>query len=156
MVPLQQIRRLSTIVLKTQLFCKGIQSVFPKSNFLPATWYLCKTLATSKVYFKNDKEKSKLLVNQNEAKANKKEKKITKAKEPEEEDEILILVDPKTKRYKCTYEGCSKSYIRKSDLNYHIKDKHLKIKPYNCHYEGCSKSFVKKSELKRHIDMEHI
>ena len=156
MVPLQQIRRLSTIVLKTQLFCKGIQSVFPKSNFLPATWYLGKTLVTSNAYFKNDKEKSKLLVNHNEAKANKKEKNIAEKKEPEEEDEILILVDPKTKRYKCTYEGCSKSFANQSNLNRHIKDKHLKLNPHKCHYEGCSKSFVFESELKRHINESHL
>ena len=156
MVPLQQIRRLSTIVFnKHQFFCKGIQRVFPKANFLPATWYLCKTLATSKVYFKNDKEKSKLLVNQNEAKANKKEKKIAEKKEPEEEDEILILVDPKTKRYRCTYEGCSKSYSNQSNLNHHIKKKHLKHKPHKCNYEGCSESFVYESGLKRHIEEKH-
>jgi len=157
MVPLQQIRRLSTIFLnKPQLFCKGIQSVFPKSNFLPATWYLCKTLVTSNAYFKSDKENPKSLVNQNNTKANKKEKKITKLEEPEEEDDILVLPDLKTKRYKCTYKGCSKSYTNQPNLDRHIKHKHLNFKPHKCHYEDCSESFTYPSELKRHIEEKHI
>ena len=130
MVPLQQIRRLSSLVLKTQIFRNGVQSVFPKADFLPVSWYLCKTLVTSNAYFKNDKDEPKSLINQNETKANKREKKITKVKKPEAEDEILILVDPKTKRYRCTYEGCSKSYSNQSNLNHHIKEKHLKLKPH--------------------------
>ena len=245
MVPLQQIRRLSTIVLnKPQLFRKEIQRFSPRADLLPFTWYLGKTLVTSKVSFKNKKnkkepfecsqcsarfqnsseleehikefhvvkcqkcphcdticttkyglnmhlavckgtneeykcpecqeasitktgleyhlknvhsydrvyicdffygcgrafktyldlsilrtdfsEKSKSLVSQNkhkkvknETKATKKEKKITTKKRVEEEDEILVLIDPKTKRYKCTFEGCKPVKFLKIKITVH-------------------------------------
>jgi len=147
--PAGQLKQLQTLVFKGfQLFNQGSARIKSRSRFLPITWNFGKTLVTSNVYFKSDSNKTKLLVTKDDIK-------ISELDEIEE-DETLILVDPKTKRYKCTYKGCSKSYTNNSNLQRHIKDKHLKLKPHKCHYEDCSKSFVYESELKRHIDMEHL
>ena len=148
--PARQLKQLQTLVLKrSQLFNQGVLRIEPSSRFLPIFWNFGKTLVTSKVYFKSDDDKSKSLVKQNDIK-------ISELEEVEEEDETLILVDPKTKRYKCTYKGCSKSYTTKGNLDRHINEKHLEIKPHKCHYEGCSKSFLHKSKLDQHITEVHV
>ena len=147
--PARQLKQLQTLVFKRfQLFNQGNLSIQPRSRFVPVTWNFVKTLVTSNVYFKSDSNKSKSLVNQNEIK-------ISELEECEEEDETLILVDLKTKRYKCKYEGCSKSYTTKGNLDRHIKHKHLNFKPHKCHYEDCSESFTYPSELQRHIEEAH-
>jgi len=94
--PARQLKQLQSLVFKRfQLFNQGNLSIQQRSRFLPVTWNFVKTVVTSNVYFKSDTNKSKSLVNKNY--------KIAELEEVEEEDETLILVDPETKRYKCTY-----------------------------------------------------
>ena len=135
---------------KPQLFYQVTHGIKPKFNLVPPlTWNFGKTLVTSNVYFKSDNDKSKSLVNQNE-------NKIAETKEIEEGDESLILVNPKTKRYECPYEGCSKNYSNRSNLNRHIKHKHSNFKPHKCHHKDCSESFTFPSELEDHINRVHL
>ena len=135
---------------KPQLFYQVTHGIKPKFNLVPPlTWNFGKTLVTSNVYFKSDNDKSKSLVNQNE-------NKIAETKEIEEKDKPLILMNPKTKRYECPYEGCSKSYTTNSNLQTHIKKKHLNYKPHKCHHKDCSESFTFQSELEDHINRVHL
>src|SRR5699024_9228704 len=49
-----------------------------------------------------------------------------------------------TRPYRCTVEGCGKSYIRKNHLKYHIGT-HSGVKQFTC--SNCSKSFHYKQRL---------
>ena len=63
----RHLRPLSTIFWKNpRLIREGIQLFQPKINLAPITWYLGKTLATSRVSLKSDKSKSSDNQNENE------------------------------------------------------------------------------------------
>ena len=142
-IVLRQCRQLPNLFWKNpQVFFGGIQRVGPKSNFLPATWNLGKTLVTSRISFKSDNDKSKSKVNQNEIKIS----------ENEEDDESLIIAITKKKKHPCPH--CHKSYSSNFSLKQHIKDVHLGLKPFKC--DDCGKSFSRKSSLKTHIKDVHL
>ena len=98
----RHLRPLSTIFWKNpRLIREGIQLFQPKINLAPITWYLGKTLVTSRVSLKSDKSKSS--DNQNE-------NKIGENQEIAEVDVTLILRNPETNRYDCPIEDCSASF----------------------------------------------
>lgn len=55
----------------------------------------------------------------------------------------------KSESFPCPYDGCLKSYTRKSNLNIHIKKIHLK-ETEEFHCELCQKSFGYKRTFERH------
>ncbi|XP_050092368.1 zinc finger protein 436-like [Anopheles aquasalis] len=53
------------------------------------------------------------------------------------------------RNYRCSFEGCDKSYIRVNHLNAH-KLLHIGAHPYRCPWEGCGATFARSFELSRH------
>ena len=51
------------------------------------------------------------------------------------------------KLIRCTFEGCDKTFTRKSNMTRHLK-LHYGIKPFNCDF--CGKSFARKSDFQAH------
>ena len=74
-----------------------------------------------------------------------------------ETDKWVILTGDKKKPFKCGYEGCDRSYTRKSNLRAHFV-KHTSDSPYKCYLGECAGkvAFCKQYELIRHIRCEHI
>ncbi|KAL1509228.1 hypothetical protein ABEB36_003997 [Hypothenemus hampei] len=85
------------------------------------------------------------------------------------EDEIVNILEPyemamvndvqedkqiveKTKKFKCLYQGCEKSYSTSQHLTVHMRN-HVNSKPFPCHYEGCGKEFATNYSLTAHIRM---
>ena len=74
-----------------------------------------------------------------------------------ETDKWIILTGDKKKPFKCGYEGCDRSYTRKSNLRAHFV-KHTGDSPYKCYMGECAGkvAFCKQHELIRHIRCEHV
>ncbi|KAJ8904564.1 hypothetical protein NDN08_001082 [Rhodosorus marinus] len=53
-------------------------------------------------------------------------------------------------KYRCTWEGCEKSFSRHYNFNVHLR-LHTGLEPYACPHEGCSKRFKWQSGLTNHI-----
>ena len=58
---------------------------------------------------------------------------------------------PPVKPFKCN--DCGKSFSKKSTLDQHILDVHLKLKPFMCHI--CVESFAQQTSLDKHIASQH-
>ncbi len=64
------------------------------------------------------------------------------------------------KPFKCTYEGCNKTYKTKKDLTRHIREKHTeKPDEFTCDFiengQPCGKKFTSQNGLTRHIKTVH-
>ena len=61
--------------------------------------------------------------------------------------------------YKCTEEGCDKSYNRKDNLNQHLKKVHntsvVKRGRFQCHVEDCPDCYFHRSNLINHLKSKH-
>ncbi|XP_023313445.1 zinc finger protein 26-like [Trichogramma pretiosum] len=73
-------------------------------------------------------------------------------------NKLAIVVKEKsptisTKRGSFTCEICHQSFLRRANLNVHIKSKHGSSEPFPC--KDCSKSFARKSYLISHIQVVH-
>ena len=66
----------------------------------------------------------------------------------------LYLYFSGEKPYKCTYEGCGKSFANSSDRFKH-KRTHMEKKPYRCSIVGCNKSYTDPSSLRKHKKRPH-
>ncbi|XP_042341353.1 general transcription factor IIIAa [Plectropomus leopardus] len=54
-----------------------------------------------------------------------------------------------TKRYICSFTGCSAAYNKQWKLDAHLC-KHTGVRPHACEHEGCGKSFCSPYHLSRH------
>jgi len=61
----------------------------------------------------------------------------------------------KCKLFKCTFDGCEKSFEYKWILNRHINS-HFCFKLFKCEYQGCSKTYKSKENLNLHIKNKHL
>ncbi|KAI9809947.1 MAG: hypothetical protein M1825_000380 [Sarcosagium campestre] len=52
--------------------------------------------------------------------------------------------------YPCTEDGCSKKFVRKTDLTRHHQSVHMKQRNYQC--ELCGNMFARKDTLRRHTE----
>ena len=64
------------------------------------------------------------------------------------------LIPSRTKRFHCSWDGCSKSFVRQSRLDEHVRT-HTNDRPFRCSQEGCGKSYFRDSHLKVHIKSAH-
>ena len=73
-----------------------------------------------------------------------------------ETDKWIIVTGDKKRPFKCGYEGCDRSYTRKSNLRAHFV-KHTGESPCKCYLGKCNGRIVfrKQQELTRHIRFEH-
>ena len=73
-----------------------------------------------------------------------------------ETDKWIIVTGDKKRPFKCGYEGCDKSYTRKSNLRAHFV-KHTSESFCKCYLGECNGRIVfrKQQELTRHIRFEH-
>ena len=58
------------------------------------------------------------------------------------------------KTYRCTYDGCDKSFNRPARLAMHVRS-HTNDRPFVCPHTPCTKSFMRNSHLKHHIKSAH-
>lgn len=67
---------------------------------------------------------------------------------------VLHLDD--SRQFKCTFEGCNKTFRKKFTLQNHmLTHDNGSNKPITCHIENCNKSFIQINELKRHLRTCH-
>ena len=73
-----------------------------------------------------------------------------------ETDKWIIVTGDKKRPFKCGYEGCDRSYTRKSNLRAHFV-KHTSESSCKCYLGECNGRIVfrKQHELTRHIRFEH-
>lgn len=57
------------------------------------------------------------------------------------------------KKYKCSFEGCNKAYLRSDHLKRHLISHSDNKKPFSC--SKCIMRFSNKAHLKRHVDNKH-
>ena len=81
---------------------------------------------------------------------------LTTVRGPDPTDEWIIMTGDKKKRFKCGYEGCGKSYTKKTDLRFHFF-KHTGNLPYKCYMGKCAGkvAFSRQRGLTRHIHAHH-
>lgn len=60
-----------------------------------------------------------------------------------------MVSKPRPKNYHCSYEGCTKAYLRPALLKQHERT-HTNERPFVCDVEGCGKAFFRKSHLQVH------
>ncbi|KAK4034034.1 hypothetical protein C8A01DRAFT_19101, partial [Parachaetomium inaequale] len=63
--------------------------------------------------------------------------------------------DKRSAQNPCPYEGCSKAFTLKSNLDEHVRRVHEKLRPFECTWDGCVSSFATKRNLDRHINDVH-
>ncbi|MCJ1462706.1 hypothetical protein MMC07_001309 [Pseudocyphellaria aurata] len=62
---------------------------------------------------------------------------------------------PPDKRFACSHEGCSSSFLRKGDLNRHLKSHEDGPRRFDCFADGCERTgnygFTRFDKLKEHV-----
>lgn len=54
------------------------------------------------------------------------------------------------RKFACHWEGCSKTFMRKTDVTRHLRI-HLNDRPFKCNWPGCGKAFMQRSAVKIHF-----
>ncbi|XP_069772170.1 zinc finger protein 410-like isoform X2 [Narcine bancroftii] len=67
-----------------------------------------------------------------------------------ESAEVRRKSQPDEKILKCSYEGCSRTFLWHAHLKYHLKT-HKNDRSFTCPQEGCGKSFYVLQRLKVHL-----
>lgn len=57
------------------------------------------------------------------------------------------------KQFACHFEGCSKIFVHKANLNVHIRSQHVESKGFNC--DLCQKSLANSNALRVHLNKVH-
>ena len=60
------------------------------------------------------------------------------------------------RQFKCTYEGCDKSFKQKQHLKNHLLTHADGVRPFRCKYPNCGKAFKSISHLKDHTQSIHM
>ena len=60
------------------------------------------------------------------------------------------------RQFKCTFEGCGKSFKQKQHLKNHLLTHSDFDRPFSCNYKGCGKAFKSISHLKDHTQSIHM
>ncbi|XP_011309348.1 zinc finger protein 501 isoform X2 [Fopius arisanus] len=68
---------------------------------------------------------------------------------PASNSELDIAKKQQDKIYKCSYEGCEKSYGKLSLLERHLRG-HVGEKPWKCTFPRCGKAYTTSFKLKKH------
>ena len=79
------------------------------------------------------------------------EMKFRTVKEMEKHYEKFHPSSEKKEYYYCTYDKCSKKFLKNFHLQEHVRVKHLKIKAFQCPWPGCTKEFAAERHMKVHL-----